>query len=88
MHGFHKLNKIGLEMECGFCSPGSHQKEISLPSVTSRIISKIQRPAESLKGCRHCPGDLWLAASGRMGAGLGCVSDPGLLLKALQSPDT
>lgn len=82
MHCFHKLNKIGLELACVFCSPRKPPREISLPSMTSRPVSKIQRPAESLKGCRHCPEGLQIAASGRMGAGFGCVSHPGLLLKS------
>lgn len=62
--------------------PRKPPREISLPSMTSRTVSKIQRPAESLKGCRHCPGGLWITASGRMGAGFGCVSHPWLLLKS------
>lgn len=77
-------------MECGFCSPGSHRREISLPSMTSRMISKIQRPAESPEGAETLPWGpvdrgIWPDAGGR---GLAVFSDPGLLLKTLQSPDT
>lgn len=70
MHCFHKLNKIGLELACVFCSPRKPPREISLPSMTSRPVSKIQRPAESLKGCRHCPEGLQIQHLAGWGRGL------------------